>query len=437
MSGNVTKKKQKAEANGLTTHEKTGILKAGSKNKQEVPMKKNFIRFSSLLLVLALCLPLLLLVGCGGEKEEKTSRMTVDINPSVEFILDKDNKVVSVTALNDDGAVIISGEAFVGKTAEEAAQLVVQISTDKGYLVKGEAQLSNRSVKIQITGDKDVAEDLYKNVKKKVEDFSKEHGLDLVAEKVEALNHEALATLAAHCTAGLTKEEAMKKTDEELLALLRASREETKELLSAEMRENYYKMKEAKLELAKNEAILAAIDNGNAAYSQVLASYRDALALLRRAIEKVEEARYTYLISKDSDYQKALAAFMDAKANYNQQKKEVSEMTEGAAKTAAEATLKIQKIALDGFEATLNSSYRTANSAIDLVVETLKQAEKKLSDLEKEFPEEIKTILENQVKTIDDKVNTAKDAFFEEFEKKYKSSIESYKNSVSGSNAQA
>lgn len=64
--------------------------------------------------------------------------MQVDINPSVEFILDADDKVLSVTALNDDGALIVAGEAFVGKTAEDAVELMASISTDAGYLVKGE-----------------------------------------------------------------------------------------------------------------------------------------------------------------------------------------------------------------------------------------------------------------------------------------------------------
>ncbi len=392
-------------------------------------MRKSFVRFASFLLVLALCLPLFLLAGCG-EKEEKTTRMTIDINPSIEFMLDQNNKVVSVTALNDDGAVIISGEAFVGKTAEDAAQAVVQICTDKGYLVKGEAEVSARSVKIGITGDEAVAKSLYEDVKKRVEELSAKDGLGLVTEKVEALNHEALAALAAHCTAGLTQEEAAEKTDQELLALLRASREETKEILSAEIRENYYKMKESNLKLAKSEAILAAIDEGDAAYSEALAAYRRMLEELRAAIEKVEEARRTYLLSPDSSYQKALAAVMEAKADYQQQKKEVAAMTDGPAKTAAEAMLELQKTTLTGFDSALDTAYRTANASVDLLVTTLEQVEEQLTALEKEFPAEIKSILTEKAETIDGKVNTAKDAFFEKFEEKYRADIDAYNAAV-------
>ena len=61
------------------------------------------------------------------------TRVTVDINPSVEFIVDDQNKVVSVTALNDDGSILIAGEAFVGKTPEEAVEMMVSLATETGW----------------------------------------------------------------------------------------------------------------------------------------------------------------------------------------------------------------------------------------------------------------------------------------------------------------
>jgi hypothetical protein len=39
-------------------------------------------------------------------------------------MIDDQNKVVSVTALNDDGGILIVGEAFVGKTPEEAVEYI-------------------------------------------------------------------------------------------------------------------------------------------------------------------------------------------------------------------------------------------------------------------------------------------------------------------------
>ena len=65
-------------------------------------MKK---RFLSLCAAFALGATMFSFGGCS--KAAENTRMTVDINPSVELMVDKDNKVVSVTALNDDAAIIL------------------------------------------------------------------------------------------------------------------------------------------------------------------------------------------------------------------------------------------------------------------------------------------------------------------------------------------
>lgn len=72
--------------------------------------------------MLSLILCFLLLAGIAlplsscskGKKppEGTYTRMTVDVNPSIEFMVDDENKVASVTALNDDGSILIAGEAI-------------------------------------------------------------------------------------------------------------------------------------------------------------------------------------------------------------------------------------------------------------------------------------------------------------------------------------
>ena len=75
--------------------------------------------------------------------------LTVDINPSLEFLLE-DDKVVSVKAGNEDGATLISGENFVGLTSEECVKKVVELAEDTGYLND-----DNADVDIAVAADKD------------------------------------------------------------------------------------------------------------------------------------------------------------------------------------------------------------------------------------------------------------------------------------------
>ena len=88
--------------------------------------------FKLSLVVVMVALVGFFLVGCNKEnkKEENMTRVTVDINPSIEIIVDEDDKVVSVTALNDEGNIIIVGETIVGKTVEEAVNIIVSVATE-------------------------------------------------------------------------------------------------------------------------------------------------------------------------------------------------------------------------------------------------------------------------------------------------------------------
>ena len=130
-------------------------------------------------------------------KAAENTRMTVDINPSVELMVDKDNKVISVTALNDDAAVILQGEAsIVGKESDDAVKAIVSLATDTGYIVKGEVSADENTVKISVSGDTKWAKDLAKDAEKKVNQFFKDSGIAGTVEKVDALTSDALKALA-------------------------------------------------------------------------------------------------------------------------------------------------------------------------------------------------------------------------------------------------
>ena len=73
--------------------------------------------------------------------------MAIDINPSVEVVF-KDGKATSVTAANDDAAILLNGENFVGQTAEEVSGKIVELAESMGYLNE-----TNHNVKITVAAD--------------------------------------------------------------------------------------------------------------------------------------------------------------------------------------------------------------------------------------------------------------------------------------------
>jgi hypothetical protein len=79
---------------------------------------------------------LFILTGCGKKEEKIKSTITLDINPSIEINLDKNDKVVNIKPLNDDAKDIISDD-LEGKNLDDAIEVITNNVIDKGYVEDG------------------------------------------------------------------------------------------------------------------------------------------------------------------------------------------------------------------------------------------------------------------------------------------------------------
>ncbi len=390
---------------------------------------KTYGKIMSLVLATVMCFGIVSFAGCSDNtKAEAKSYMTVDINPSIEFTLDKDNKIVSVTALNDDGAVLISGTAFAGKTAEEGAKLVVELATQQGYLVKGEASKNADEVNIAVTGNTETAKKIYENVKGKVDKYIEDSGIAAAVKEGQAKGVEELRKMAI--AMGLDKDEAVKMDAEALIKYIGESRKETAELMSEELRQMYYKAKNTEIKVAENEAVVKAIGTVDEAYKSAVEQLDNAKEALKSAEKAILDAYNTYFVKADSDYQVALKKVLEAKAEYNKQKAIVAEMTDSTEKAAAEVILKGKKTALDIAEGSLNGFKTTAEGFVKAASTTFDKAYEAIDTIKANLPSEIQTKLTSAAKDIDKAANTAKDKAFDNFEKLYKDQIAAYNTMV-------
>ena len=166
------------------------------------------------------------------------------------------------------------------------------------------------------------------------------------------------------------------------------------------------------------------IDGLGSAYESFLNLYSKALDSYQETIAAVEQARYDNFVDVGSQYQKALAEVREQKDRVLAQRKEVAQLSEGPAKEAAEAALDAEEAALMFKEDALNIAGSAANAAFDLVLGAMKTAENVLIELEKTFPEEIKTALTESAQKTQDAMNEAKDKAFAKFEEAHKEDIE-------------
>lgn len=390
-------------------------------------------------LSLALCLCLLIgmalpLASC--KKSEPTppegtyTRMTVDINPSVEFMVDDQNKVVSVTALNDDGSILIAGEAFVGKTPEEATRMVVSLATDAGYLVKGEIHVENtdesQKVEISVSGNSDYAKELAKNVKSDVEKYLKDNKITATVESVKAKTLDEMRKVVIED--GLfTEDEVKDMTEEQLYKALAAGRIETAQLLTAEMREAYYRAKDYKISFVEKQATADIISGMGATYKVLMSGYSTALAAYSTSIDTLDELRYSLLVDPESAYQKALASLRDAKEDLLKEKKLIFSVKDGD-KTYAEisASFKLSEETYNKALKAVEDAGAAANKAMETAIAALREVETQLKALEEKLREneDISAKLTAEAQKLEDTLNRAKDNFFAEFEAAHKSDIE-------------
>lgn len=390
-------------------------------------------------LSLALCLCLLIgmalpLASC--KKSEPTppegtyTRMTVDINPSVEFMVDDQNKVVSVTALNDDGSILIAGEAFVGKTPEEATRMVVSLATDAGYLVKGEIHVENtdesQKVEISVSGNSDYAKELAKNVKSDVEKYLKDNKITATVESVKAKTLDEMRKVVIED--GLfTEDEVKNMTEEQLYKALAAGRIETAQLLTAEMREAYYRAKDYKISFVEKQATADIIRGMEEANKAVMTLYSTALDTYSKSIEALDELRYSLLVDPESAYQKALASLRDAKEDLLKEKKLIFSVKDGD-KTYVEisASFKLSEEAYNKALKAVEDAGAAANKAMETAIAALREIEAQLKALEEKLREneDISAKLTAEAQNLEDTLNKAKDNFFAEFEAAHKSDIE-------------
>lgn len=362
----------------------------------------------------------------GCSKAAENTRMTVDINPSVELMVDADNKVVSVTALNDDAAVILQGTAFVGKTSDEAVQAVVQVATETGYIVKGEVSADENKVEITVSGDTAWAKDLYKDAEKKVNEFFKESGIAGTIERAEALKSDALKQLAKKNSV-YGEDEIAQMSDEQLLKVIAVGRIETAQLVSEDMREAYFAAKEYEISLATSTAAKDVVMAMNDTYKVLYAGFAAAINVYAQAIEALDDMRYTLFVSPDSSYQQLLVQMREKKGEILKQRKIVIKAQAGSSSVTVEAAtgdLTALQQAYDALAQQLENAGKAANDALQNLITAMKNGESALKDAQSKLPEDITAQLNAKASEIDAAANEAKDGFFAAFEAAHKADIQ-------------
>lgn len=109
------------------------------------------------------------LAACSSlqKADAANTYVSVDINPSIEFIVDEDDIVLSFNLLNEDAQILCADVDFVGMTIEDATELFVQLATEAGYI---DVDSEDNAVLITVIGDEesDLPEQIQERIRLRV-----------------------------------------------------------------------------------------------------------------------------------------------------------------------------------------------------------------------------------------------------------------------------
>ncbi|MGN0960747.1 MAG: hypothetical protein ACI4PF_00940 [Christensenellales bacterium] len=315
---------------------------------------KKFLSFLFALLVLVPCS--YFMTACKNNDTEKV--MNVELNPKLEFVLDKNDKVVSVNALNDDGNHIISisiesETLFEGLTAEEALELFLQIAKDNGYLITG----NEEEITISISGS---AKELLNSVKSVAKDYLDKNGININV-VTEALKKSELVSKVKECMQEYTEVELNNMTEEELINLIKQSRKETRDFLTQELKEVYYALRLEELNTAKFQALLDAL-NISGGVGEAMNGFTSNMENLLTSLEQLKNALVEQLLAEDSEYNIKMQAYIEVK----------TELLEARLELSADGTITAdEKAILDDIETRVNEAKVALENAKQTALEAL------------------------------------------------------------------
>lgn len=136
--------------------------------------RTSIICFMGLALLMLLLLSWLMPIIAKWFNPEKlvVSRLSIDINPSIELMLDAHNDVIMYMAKNRHAEVLLKDENLQGMSAENATERIVSLALKSGYFdMQGKDSVVNAVMMSAYNDDQKKQEEIVGKVKERIKNF--------------------------------------------------------------------------------------------------------------------------------------------------------------------------------------------------------------------------------------------------------------------------
>lgn len=349
--------------------------------------------------------------------------VSVDVNPSIDLVVDENNYVISINGNNDDGKLIITGENIVGKTLDQALEIIIEIENDTGYLLSGNVDAEENKISISISADNEqIKNEIETKVSEKIQEVCDELNINQVIEEFEKYSDVYLNELLLKIDPTL-EDKINSLTYEEKLEIIASYQKEASQICSKQLEELYVNAKNYEISFSEKDSIRNFISDVDSKYQDIVAAYSDFVSSLETKANDIETLRYNLLVDPNSSYQKALVEFNNYKKQIDDLKKQIALEENEIEKMMLEMQVEVIEPLIITAEELLMNAQEGANDLLDDAKELLLNIVAKLKEMEEEFPDEIKGVLTSKTIEIENAINKTKNNFFKEFEDKYQEDI--------------
>lgn len=207
-------------------------------------------KFTPLLVMMVMLSMVVTVVACSTTANAEESYVTIDINPSVELIVNARERVVYVNALNEDAEVLLADLDVIGMRVDDAIDLIIETAIALGYI---DPESTDTVVQVSSTSDTALGEKIRERVKAAVNNAFQNRGIYGRAEDKgfsqefldEAESYGVtpgflfLAKAVVQVQDDMTLEDALLMTQDELRDMLKEAKEAAKEVLMS-LRDDFF-----------------------------------------------------------------------------------------------------------------------------------------------------------------------------------------------------
>ncbi|MBE5757827.1 MAG: hypothetical protein E7345_02725 [Clostridiales bacterium] len=248
---------------------------------------KKFLIILILILVVAVAGVITYFVVQNKRNKTAETVMICEVNPQVQFLLNKNDKVMSAIALNEEGQQLLVKAEFEGKTADEASKLFIQLAVEAGYV---ELSTTGTQVSVDFSGLKDNYDELKSSVTNSINSYFDENGI--IAGAVATVTDDLKTAINNVKT---TTEDLTVKSEQELLETYKKTADDMAGI-SATLRAKFFEA----LDLLEKQ-----LEASVTSLEATIKEYEDKVAEAQKAVDEApellkESLQYTLDLAQES-----------------------------------------------------------------------------------------------------------------------------------------